>query len=53
MRVDESRSVVKFQSWILLRELVSDRVNNIILLDRAELFFCERKGGSPLLTFRV
>ena len=29
--VDKSRSVVKFQSWILLREHVSDCVNNIFV----------------------
>ena len=51
MRVDESRSVVKFQSWILLRELVSDRVNNIILLDRAELFFLRTQGWVSFVNF--
>ena len=45
MRVDKSRSVVKFQSWILLRERVSDCVN-IFLLDRAEPSFCEHTGGN-------
>ena len=43
MWVDKSRSVVKFQSWILLRELVSDRVNNF-LLDRAEPLFLRTHG---------